>query len=60
MIDWAQRTLTPPAPGAKRMRHGGLPAAAARSAPHDGLLLLAALTGSRGLLTAWWRVERGR
>jgi len=29
-------------------------------APHDGLLLLAALTGNRRLLAAWETVERTR
>jgi hypothetical protein len=29
-------------------------------APHDGLLLLAALTGNRRLLRAWFQVEQVR
>jgi hypothetical protein len=61
MIDQTERTTTPPAPNADRARSGALPAVTSpRSAPHDGLLLLAALTGHRGLLTAWLQVERGR
>jgi hypothetical protein len=30
------------------------------TAPHDGLLLLAALTGNQALLRAWLRVENER
>lgn len=61
MSDPARRTMPSPAPNAERARHGAPPAATSlTSAPHDGLLLLAALTGHRGLLTAWLRVERGR
>ena len=61
MDDQAPSTMTPPAPGAQDARHGVLPVGASlMSAPHDGLLLLAALTGHRSLLTVWLRVEGHR
>jgi hypothetical protein len=61
MIDRTGRTTAPPASDAERTRHGALLAATSPgSDPHDGLLLLAALTGHRGLLTAWLRAERAR
>ena len=60
MDDRAYRSMPPRAPGAAPTHQGVLPTLAALTPPHDGLLLLAALTGNRSLLTAWLRVERTR
>ena len=51
-------TMTARASGAQETRHGlRLVGAPLEVAAHDGLLLLAALTGHRGLLTAGLRFE---
>ena len=42
----------------ERTHPGARFVAAARSAPHDGLLLLAALTANRSVLSAWLRREQ--